>query len=74
MGSIARRVFSLVYGCGLALAAGAGGAEVRLVGIGTLAGTERDQSGLSGLLEDGATPGDLAGGFGCGTAPHRRAG
>lgn len=45
-------------------APGAVRAEVALIGIGVIPGTARDQSGLSGLLEDGVTPGDLIGGFG----------
>lgn len=43
-------------------------ADIALVGIGSIPGTARDQSGLSGLLEDGVTPGDLVGGLGSAVA------
>ena len=39
-------------------------AAVTFIGEGAIPGTARDQSGLSGLLEDRVTPHDLAGGFG----------
>jgi Esterase-like activity of phytase len=39
-------------------------AAVTFIGEGSIPGTARDQSGLDGLLEDGVTPRDLAGGFG----------
>jgi hypothetical protein len=35
-----------------------------LIGVGSIPGTATDQSGLTGLLEDGVTPRNLAGGFG----------
>jgi hypothetical protein len=44
-------------------APGAMGA-IHLIGQGDIPGTAIDQSGLSGLLEDGVTPRNLAGGFG----------
>jgi hypothetical protein len=39
-------------------------AEVKLVGTGVVPGTATDNSGLTGLLEDGVTPRNLVGGFG----------
>lgn len=39
-------------------------AAITFIGEGAIPATARDQSGLSGLLEDGVTPRDLAGGFG----------
>jgi len=39
-------------------------AAVTFIGEGAISGATRDQSGLSGLLEDGVTPRNLAGGFG----------
>lgn len=39
-------------------------AAVTFIGEGAIPGTARDQSGLTGLLEDGATPRDLVGGMG----------
>jgi hypothetical protein len=52
--------------CSLILAATstASSAAVNFIGEGSLPGTTRDQSGLSGLLEDGVTPHNLVGGFG----------
>lgn len=38
--------------------------EVSLVGTGSIAGNATDQSGLTGLLEDGVTPRNLVGGLG----------
>lgn len=38
--------------------------DVSLVGSGSIAGNATDQSGLTGLLEDGITPGNLVGGLG----------
>src|SRR5262245_36143626 len=43
-------------------------ADVTLIGIGSIPGTARDQSGLTGLLEDGVTPGNLVGGLGSAVA------
>lgn len=48
----------------LAAASHAAHAAVTFLGEGSLPGTTRDQSGLSGLLEDGVTPHNLAGGLG----------
>src|SRR5262245_48297733 len=42
----------------------AASAAVTFIGEGSLSGNTRDQSGLAGLLEDGVTPHDQAGGFG----------
>lgn len=39
-------------------------AAVTFIGEGSIPGTATDQSGLSGLLEDGVTPKNLVGGFG----------
>jgi hypothetical protein len=39
-------------------------ADVKFIGQGTIPGNAKDQSGLSGLLEDNVTPKDQAGGFG----------
>ncbi len=39
-------------------------ANIELLGVGSVPGTAVDQSGLTGLLEDGVTPRNLAGGFG----------
>jgi hypothetical protein len=39
-------------------------AAVTFIGEGSIPGTATDQSGLSGLLEDGVTPRNLIGGFG----------
>ena len=39
-------------------------AAVTFIGQGNIPGTATDQSGLTGLLEDGVTPRNLAGGFG----------
>lgn len=44
--------------------AGSAGAEITLLARGALPGTALDGSGLTGLLEDGVTPHNLAGGFG----------
>jgi len=49
---------------GLFLNAGVAPAAVTFIGEGSIAGSARDQSGLKGLLEDGVTPRDLAGGLG----------
>ena len=43
---------------------GAANAAVTFIGEGSIPGSATDQSGLSGLLEDGVTPKNLAGGFG----------
>jgi len=43
-------------------------AEISLIGIGSIPGTARDQSGLTALLEDGVTPGNLVGGLGSAVA------
>jgi hypothetical protein len=50
--------------CFIFLGAATAHAEISLVGVGSIPGTARDQSGLSNLLEDGLTPGDLVGGLG----------
>src|SRR5262249_22000065 len=39
-------------------------AEIKFIGEGTIPGTATDQSGLSGLLEDGVTPKNRVGGLG----------
>lgn len=39
-------------------------ASIELLGVGGIPGTAVDQSGLTGLLEDGVTPRNRAGGFG----------
>jgi len=39
-------------------------AAVTFIGEGSIPGTATDQSGLTGLLEDGVTPHNLLGGFG----------
>lgn len=39
-------------------------ADIELLGVGAIPGNAIDQSGLGGLLEDGVTPRNLAGGFG----------
>jgi hypothetical protein len=44
--------------------AGVASAAITFIGEGSVPGTARDQSGLDGLLEDGVTPHNLAGGFG----------
>lgn len=44
--------------------AGAASAAVTFIGEGSIPGNFVDQSGLGGLLEDGVTPHNLAGGFG----------
>ncbi len=49
---------ALLCHCGLASAA------VSFIGEGAIAGNATDQSGLTGLLEDGITPHNQAGGFG----------
>lgn len=46
------------------LSAASASASIELLGVGSIPGTAVDQSGLSGLLEDGVTPRNLAGGFG----------
>lgn len=46
------------------LGAGAATANVTFIGEGSLPGNAVDQSGLTGLLEDGVTPHNLAGGLG----------
>jgi hypothetical protein len=43
---------------------GTASAAVTFIGEGSIPGTATDQSGLSGLLEDGVTPKNLVGGFG----------
>jgi hypothetical protein len=48
----------------LLLGAATAHAEISLIGTGAIPGTARDQSGLSNVLEDNVTPGDLIGGLG----------
>jgi hypothetical protein len=48
--------------------AGIAPAAVTFIGEGVIPGNTTDQSGLTGLLEDGVTPHNLAGGFGSGLA------
>lgn len=57
------RFASLLVSGSLLLAAPAGAAPV-LIGTGTIPGTATDSSGLTNLLEDGVTPGNLVGGLG----------
>lgn len=52
----------------LFLQAGAASAAITFVGEGSIPGNATDQSGLSGLLEDGVTPHNQAGGFGSAVA------
>ena len=49
--------------------AGIASAAVTFIGEGSIPGNAIDQSGLTGLLEDGVTPHNQAGGFGSGVAP-----
>lgn len=62
-----RSLAGLIVAASLA-APGAVLADINLIGVGVIPGTARDQSGLSGLLEDGVTPGDLVGGLGSAVA------
>lgn len=57
-----RCVLAALLGSGLG--SGAAVADVTFVGEGSLPGTAVDQSGLTGLLEDGVTPHNQAGGLG----------
>lgn len=60
------RLKSLTGSLALVIACHAGnaGAAITLLGMGSLPGTALDGSGLTGLLEDGVTPHNRAGGFG----------
>lgn len=61
--SVRKTLVSVVVS-GALLGAGAASANIELLGVGSIPGTAVDQSGLTGMLEDGVTPGNLAGGFG----------
>ena len=56
------------YRCALlvlvGLVANSAEAAITLIGAGSIPGSARDQSGLSGILEDGVTPRDQIGGLG----------
>lgn len=54
----------LALTCATWLSIAPASAAVQLLGVGSIPGTTRDQSGLRELLEDGVTPHNLAGGFG----------
>lgn len=60
----AARATVLALLCHAGMASGA----VTFIGEGAIPGNTTDQSGLTGLLEDGVTPHNLAGGFGSGLA------
>src|SRR5215813_11872246 len=57
-----RRVSAFILAA--ALYATSASAEIKFIGEGTIPGTATDQSGLSGLLEDGVTPRNRVGGLG----------
>lgn len=61
--TVRKTLLSAVVSAAL-LGAGAAAATVELLGVGSIPGTAVDQSGLTGLLEDGVTPHNRAGGFG----------
>jgi hypothetical protein len=58
-----KRIFGAVLGAAL-LHSAAAFAAIALIGEGSIPGTATDQSGLSALLEDGATPHNRVGGLG----------